>query len=54
MEIFGNPLISVGDVISVNYPKNNLTGTEKFIVTSVRSSFEGGLQTSITARSIFS
>ena len=54
MEIFGNPLISVGDVISVNYPKNNLTGTEKFIVTSVRNSFEGGLQTSITARSIFS
>jgi len=54
MEIFANPLISVGDVISVNYPKNNLTGTEKFIVTSVRNSFEGGLQTSITARSIFS
>jgi hypothetical protein len=54
MEIFGNPLISVGDVISVNYPKNNLTGTEKFIVTNVRNSFEGGLQTSITARSIFS
>lgn len=54
MEVFGNPLISVGDVISVNYPKNNLSGTEKFIVTSVRNSFNQGLETSLTARSIFS
>jgi hypothetical protein len=54
MEIFGNPLISVGDVVSINYPKNNLSGTEKFVVTRVQNSFEGGLSTSITARSIFS
>lgn len=54
LEIFGNPLISIGDVISINYPKNDLDGTEKFIVTTVSNSFEGGLQTSITARSIFS
>jgi len=54
MEVFGNPLISIGDVITVNYPDNGFTGTEKFVVTSVNNSFEGGLQTSITARSIFS
>lgn len=54
MNVFGNPLISVGDVISVNYPQNNLDGTEKFIVTRVNNSFKEGLETTITARSIFS
>jgi hypothetical protein len=54
LEIFSNPLISVGDIISINYPDNNLSGTEKFVVTNVRNSFEGGISTSITARSIFS
>lgn len=54
MEIFGNPLISVGDVVSINYPDNGLNGTEKFVVTKVNNSFGEGLQTTITARSIFS
>jgi hypothetical protein len=54
MNVFGNPLISVGDVISINYPQNNLDGTEKFIVTRVNNSFKEGLETTITARSIFS
>lgn len=54
LEIFSNPLISVGDIISINYPKNNLSGTEKFVVTNVQNSFDGGISTSITARSIFS
>lgn len=54
LEVFGNPLISIGDVVSVNYPKNDLDGTQKFIVTSVNNSFKEGLSTSITARSIYS
>lgn len=54
MEIFGNPLISVGDIVSINYPDNNFSGTEKFVVARVQNSFEGGLNTSITVRSIFS
>lgn len=54
LEVFGNPLISVGDVIAINYPKNDLDGTQKFIVTSVNNSFKEGLSTSLTARSIFS
>jgi hypothetical protein len=54
LEIFSNPLISVGDIISINYPDNNLSGTEKFVVTNVRNSFDGGISTNITARSIFS
>jgi len=54
MSVFSNPLISVGDVITVNYPSNNLDGTQKFVVTNVNNSFSQGLETSITARSIYS
>lgn len=54
MEIFGNPAIEVGDIITVNYPKNNLDGTQKFLVTNVNTQFEEGVSTSITARSIYS
>jgi len=54
MEIFGNPVIEVGDIITVNYPKNDLNGTQKFLITNVNSNFDGGLSTSITARSIYS
>jgi hypothetical protein len=54
MQIFGNPLISVGDVIVVKYPSNDLDGTQKFIVTNVTNSYNEGLETSITCRSIYS
>ena len=54
LETFGNPLISVGDIVSINYPSNDFDGTEKFVVTQVSNSFKEGLQTSITARSIYS
>lgn len=54
MEIFGNPAIEVGDVITINYPKNGLDGTKKFLVTNVNLSFDEGVSTNITARSIYS
>lgn len=54
MEVFSNPLISVGDIISVNYPSNGFDGTQKFVVTKVGNSFGEGLSTTITARSIYS
>jgi len=54
MEVFGNPSIEVGDIITVNYPKNNLNGTQKFLVTNVNTGFEEGLSTMVTARSIYS
>jgi len=54
MDIFGNPAIEVGDIITINYPKNNLDGTQKFLVTNVNTQFEEGVSTSITARSIYS
>jgi hypothetical protein len=54
MEVFGNPAIEVGDVINITYAKNNLDGTQKFLVTNVNISFNEGVSTSITARSIYS
>ena len=54
MEIFGNPAIEVGDIITINYPKNDLDGTKKFLVTDVNTSFDEGVSTNITARSIYS
>jgi len=52
MQVFGNPLVSVGDIITVNYPSNNLDGTQKFVVMNVSNSFNQGLETSITARTL--
>ena len=52
LQVFGNPLVSVGDIISINYPSNNFDGTQKFVVMNVNTSFNQGLETSITARTL--
>lgn len=52
MEVFGNPLISTGDVITINYPYQKLDTAIKFIVIKVKQSFGEGLKTEITARTI--
>jgi len=52
MIVFGNPLISVGDIISVKYTYQGFSGTEKMIVTNVNLSYNQGLETSITARTL--
>lgn len=52
LEVFGNPLLSIGDVITVTYPYNNLNTSSKFIITNISQRFEGGLSTSITARTL--
>jgi len=54
IKTFGNPLISVADIIAINYPYHGLQGTEKFIVTDVEQAWGEGLETTITARSIYS
>ena len=53
LNIFGNPLLSVGDTVNIIYPYQGLTaGTEKFIITSIRHNYTEGLETSITCRSL--
>ena len=53
LEMFGNPLISVGDVISIKYDYHGLDGTsQKFIVTNVNHSYSEGMSTSIVCRTL--
>jgi hypothetical protein len=54
INVFGNPLVSVADIIVVDYPYNDLTNTQKFVVTNVTQAWRDGLTTTITARSIYS
>ncbi|XAO35236.1 minor tail protein [Streptomyces phage Francob] len=51
INVFGNPLIQIGDVISVNYPpKNMAASTHKYFVISVRQSWDNGLTTELGLR----
>jgi hypothetical protein len=52
MTIFGNPLVSVGDIVSIKHTYQGLMGTENFIVTEIKHSFSEGLETSITCRTL--
>jgi len=52
MSIFGNPLVSVGDIVGIKYSYYGLAGTENFIVTNVTHSYSSGLETQITCRTL--
>ena len=52
MKIFGNPLISVGDIVSINYSYQGFDGTQKLIITSVSHSYTDGLETSVSCRTL--
>ena len=52
MRVFGNPLINVGDIVAVKYTYQGFTGTEKLIITSVSHSYNQGLETDITCRTL--
>ena len=52
LKIFGNPLISVGDIVTVKYDYQGFDGTQKLIVTKVLQSYNEGLETSITCRTL--
>lgn len=52
MEIFGNPLISVGDIITIDYPYQGFTNEQKIIVVKVSHSYSEGLTTKIVGRTI--
>ena len=52
MEVFGNPIISVGDIITVDYDYQGFDGTEKIIVVKISQEYNGGLSTKIVGRTI--
>ena len=49
---FGNPLLSIGDIVTVKYDYENLDGIGKFIITSVTQNFSEGLETTLICRSL--
>lgn len=52
MSVFGNPLISVGDIVTIKYTYQGFAGTEKLIVTNVMHKYSEGLETSISCRTL--
>lgn len=51
VEIYGNPLIQIGDPVTVNYPlKNMYKATHKYFVVGINHSFDEGFGTSLTLR----
>lgn len=52
MSIFGNPLISVGDIITIDYSYQGFTSSQKLIIVRATQRYEGGLQTDIVARTL--
>lgn len=51
VEIFGNPLIEVTDVVDIYYKAKNLVG-HRYFVTGISTSFENGIKTSLTLRRV--
>ena len=54
MSVFGNPILSIGDIVTIKYPYEGLDGTaaKKFIITNITQSFDQGLETTILCRSL--
>jgi hypothetical protein len=52
MSVFGNPLIGVGDIVSISNAYQGFDGTEKLIVTNVSQTFNQGLETEVTCRTL--
>lgn len=52
MSVYGNPLVTVGDVIKIKYAYQNLTDSKKFIITNIENSYSQGLETTIICRSL--
>ena len=52
MKIFGNPILNIGDIVTIKYTYQGFTGTEKLIITSIMHSYNQGLETEITCRTL--
>ncbi len=51
VEMFGNPLIQIGDVVTLDYPaKNMLRTTHRYFVIGTANEFSQGLNTTLTLR----
>jgi hypothetical protein len=54
MEVFGNPVLQVGDIVTINYPERGFDGSGKFVIRSISHSMDIGISTRLKLRSIYS
>lgn len=54
VEVFGNPLLEIGDIVNLYYYQSDITSSAKYIIIGVEDSFDGGFTTSLTLRKIAS
>lgn len=52
LNIFGNPLLQVGDIVSLSYSLNGIT-QQKYVITSISHSFSQGLSTSLSLKRVY-
>jgi len=52
MTVFGNPLISIGDIITLDFPYQDFDDEDKILVTNVTHDYNNGLSTQIRGRTI--
>ena len=53
VNVFGNPLIEVGDIVDIDWPVKNFSpSTHKYFVLAVNTSFDSGITTSLTLRRV--
>lgn len=51
LEVFGNPLIQIGDIVAINYaPRDMTAATHKYFVVSIDNGWDNGLTTTIQLR----
>jgi hypothetical protein len=51
LNVFGNPFIELGDLVTINYPMKNIApGTHKYFVVDVQSTFDSGYKTEVVLR----
>lgn len=53
MSVFGNPIISPGDIVKIIYPRPGLTDGMRFLVTDVTLRYAEGLETDLVCRAIY-
>lgn len=53
VEVFGNPMFEIGDVVGVEYAEKAMTtSTHKYFVVSINTGFDAGITTSLTLRRV--
>lgn len=52
VEVFGNPLIEIGDAVNLYYHQSGMVSNSTYIIVGLDEKFDGGFETSVTLRKI--